>query len=142
MKFKALYFVTERLCKLKKVKPLKERGLFKVGDKSFAIDAEVKPLFIEEKSHLFWRKLTPLYIVHGDKHPASYNLTFKIAGNPNPKANAELIPNPVNMSSVVTQSALRELLKPSGMHKKDVMMWLVLGGMLGTMFGYILAGMW
>jgi len=119
-----LYFDTDKTAKFMRRK-VKE-GVIKIGKKRYFVD-KIKPpsipsgIFIKPFRHLYilkWNRAVPLEIT---------------------ERGIEVGRSPSNLSNLMENKTLDQLLTPKK-HGKEIILYLIIGVVMGAMFGYILAG--
>ena len=138
MKARILYFDAKKIIRLdrKKVKDgiMKGKGQGK-NQQIWHIDKEkFEPYIFERKSFFGLRKkIEPLYLV-------SYKDTFPICWDENVGKLEHKLITPENASNMMEQGLVRQLLAIGKLKSKEMIMYLILGAIIGFLAGYIVAG--
>lgn len=132
MKVKVLYFVTDKLVRIMDLKVDPKSGTANYGKtKSFNFDNS-KPLHLE--SGMFTRSLKPFYIVKHDIHkPLELQITKRGKGG-----DIEMFVTPENFKNMMTQGTLNTLLTLSTGVTSQMVMWMIIGGVVGLLAGLLI----
>ncbi len=126
MKAKILYLMSENTGKIL-TRPIKD-GRIMVGKKEFTIDKVRNPILIE--SGKFSKKPMNFYIV---KHDMALPLNYDID-----RQSFRQVISPENYGELARQGAIKQLLTAKGAEAGAMLMWLIIGGVMGTMLGILI----
>lgn len=123
VKVKVLYWITDKACVLKTQKL--ENGIIRIKKRSFSVDKS-RPYFFFQKS-LFGQKVFPIYLL---KHNSPYPLV--LAPSQKLKYSSE------NITNLLELKTLDNILKPTETRKADVIMYILIGAVMGALMSAVL----
>lgn len=136
MRCKILFWDSDKICRVitKNIKQGETKVKIKKKWYSWMTD-KVKPYFFEHKhkwlGFLGMKQISPLYVFrHNDTAPYEFDWDEK---------QLKTATRPETQDSMMKQNVVKTMLELSTNTKLDVLMWLIIGGLLGGMGTYIYA---
>jgi len=131
MKAKVLFFVTEKLCKVvtKKI----DEGKLKYDKNNYYDVDNVKPVMLEHGNPWTFgltRKMSPFYML-------KWNLASPIKMDMDSPDKNFTYYTPKTMKTMSKNATLQTLMTLRAMEGKDMLMWIIIGAVIGYMAGII-----